>query len=465
MTLQGLLTSIRKSDRKSFQRRLKWCRDTTQEAKILHHIAKHNACDLLSDYVLWRQRIPEMEVPLHVAVRKKFYRMVNYILSLQSQPISTLLVNIAIRNHDMRMIRLFFQHRYQISDATYTCFSLAITLGEAEIVEYLLNQGIDAAYADNLFVEQAATSQHMAIVDILAQSYRDRTMAYGVAFLTAADMDYLSDMQQIYAKWSCLDFRIKNQALALALRNDNVTMMSWLTEIGAELTSIDPDAIEIAVVLGNKTALRYVMHNVKPHLASKLLRLAISYAQTEIFQLLMQHMQPRECVADLVDLACRENQAEILKFLLSHDSGTRQVQCQNLEYLAAVGNFAVVSVLVSHGHCGHHDSSLILAAALEVNHTCCRYLIQNNADITDIKSHIISDLDLRRYFRRIRNQRRNCGLQKLAAKCYVITHDVLPDPDIIPEKVYDRLRLYDKKLKTATPVLRSSGCKSIITHH
>lgn len=258
-------------------------------------------------------------------------------------------------------------------------FAIVAGMGRLNIVEYIMTNWPDISVDEAL--KQAAKHDRQSVVKFILQRRPD------------------------------IATEVRNQLLSITVQNNCLVTCRYLHSIGADMGKVCPYALFTVAEKDYFRMLKFL------HLNGADIQVSNSY---------------------LLQLAAKAGNLDMVCYL--HRAGLDISADDNFALMLAAeyGRLDVIRYLCQHGADIHACCNYaIRITALNGYLAVVRYLYMQGADVSEVVS---AHPDVEAFIKqKIMLQSDVSRLRRLSAEVYVAHHDVMPDPESIPEDVWDIL--------------------------
>lgn len=177
-----------------------------------------------------------------------------------------IILHSAIESRNLNMVELVADSGADISQvkADHSPLTLALSLGERDIANYLINQGADVSYSQDTAMSYAIQDQDWDMVKNLAKHGADLTVERGMAFSQAACSapDELPRLIQAAQEMNPSKQRHHDyleKALVSTIIDGNNQAAKALMDLGADPTKNNDNAFYNAVRVGNQEMIKHLV--------------------------------------------------------------------------------------------------------------------------------------------------------------------------------------------------------------
>lgn len=177
-----------------------------------------------------------------------------------------IILHSAIESRNLNIVELVADSGADISQvkADHSPLTLALSLGERDIANYLINQGADVSYSQDAAMSYAIQDQDWDMVKNLAKHGADLTVERGMAFSQAACSapDELPGLIQAAQEMNPSKQRHHDyleKALVSTIIDGNNQAAKALMDLGADPTKNNDNAFYNAVRVGNQEMIKHLV--------------------------------------------------------------------------------------------------------------------------------------------------------------------------------------------------------------
>lgn len=319
----------------------------------------------------------------------------------------------AAHNGHLSVVEFLHANGANITECGRWALERAAQQGHLEVVRFLHGNGIDITKCGRWALEQAAHSGHLEVVRYLAKEIAN-TMPFDflIESVTIQIGDYIEfsrpDNRTTPRLKSCI-----NRAICYGAIEGHLEVVRFLHEFGADVTYDNNRPIRNAVMSKNLELVRYLVAagaDVGVN-GDVCLMTAVRNGDLPMVQFLIGagiDTNPNHMLNSALSVACHNGKLQVARYLVMLGANVQTDNNQPIRQAAAAGHASVVRFL--HGQ-GADICSINFSTGAAATYTKIKYWLQTQVS----------------------------ELKRLAAKCYVLYYQEMPDADSVPTDVLDIL--------------------------
>ena len=269
-------------------------------------------------------------------------------------------------------------------DDIHSYFYYFISIGNLEIIKYLIENKVDIHVEDDQALIEASNSGQLEIIKFLLENGADITSQDNQAVISAVINNNLEIIKFLFENGADISAQ-HNQALISAVINNNLEIVKYLLKNGADIQARDDEALITASINNNLELVKYLIENGADIHArdDEALITASIEGKIELLKYLIEngaHIHARDDEALIT--ASWQDKLEIVKYLIENGADIHAQNDQALISTVIHDKLEIVKYLIENGVDIHvRDDQALISAVIHDKLEIVKYLIENGADI------------------------------------------------------------------------------------